>query len=441
MSTTCARCTGRPTPGDAERRPGAGRVLLPHPQYVGAYLAVLGGCDALVFTAGVGENAARRAGRGVCAGLERSGHRARRRAQRGRGRARAVISCRRAPVGGAGRADRRGAGDRRAEPRGRTRERVEPRRRGRVRSFGQLCCAPAGAGMERDREREQTQLCRTAAGAGMERDREREQTQLCRTAAGAGMERDREREQTQLCRTAAGAGMERDREREQTMTRTAPGDSGTAEPGTTSWPRSSSGCSGCPRRSSHHANRVRPNPSGLKVGGHQASSASMVVDHDGAVVPRSCAARTGCRSSRTPRRCCTRSTTCSASSTSRYLTTLREFGGLQSYPSRVEGPGPGRLLHRLGRHRRHRPDLGRAGPPLRRRARRPAPGTGRQYSLVGDAELDEGAVLGGDPRPDGRRARRGRLDRRPQPAVARPGRAEHRAPPGCRACSPPRAGR
>ena len=26
----------------------------------------------------------------------------------------------------------------------------------------------------------------------------------------------------------------------------------------------------------HHANRVRPDPSGLKVGGHQASSASMV---------------------------------------------------------------------------------------------------------------------------------------------------------------------
>jgi pyruvate dehydrogenase complex dehydrogenase (E1) component len=26
----------------------------------------------------------------------------------------------------------------------------------------------------------------------------------------------------------------------------------------------------------HYANRVRPNPSGLKVGGHQASSASMV---------------------------------------------------------------------------------------------------------------------------------------------------------------------
>ena len=26
----------------------------------------------------------------------------------------------------------------------------------------------------------------------------------------------------------------------------------------------------------HHANRVRPNPAGMKVGGHQASSASMV---------------------------------------------------------------------------------------------------------------------------------------------------------------------
>src|SRR5579872_4682830 len=26
----------------------------------------------------------------------------------------------------------------------------------------------------------------------------------------------------------------------------------------------------------HHANRVRPNPGGIKVGGHQASSASMV---------------------------------------------------------------------------------------------------------------------------------------------------------------------
>ena len=126
----------------------------------------------------------------------------------------------------------------------------------------------------------------------------------------------------------------------------------------------------------------------------------------------------------------------------RYLTTLREFGGLQSYPSRGEGPGPRRLLHRLGRHRRHRPDLGRARPPLRRRAsfggarhragstrwsatpsstRAPA---GRRSSTRWSAELGE--VV---------------LDRRPQPAVAGPGRAQHRRRPGCRACSPPPAGR
>ena len=49
------------------------------------------------------------------------------------------------------------------------------------------------------------------------------------------------------------------------------------------------------------------------------------------------------------------------------LETLRAFGGLQSYPSRVEGPRHRRLLHGVGRHRRHRSDLGRAGPPLRAR--------------------------------------------------------------------------
>ena len=55
---------------------------------------------------------------------------------------------------------------------------------------------------------------------------------------------------------------------------------------------------------------------------------------------------------------------------------LREFGGLQSYPSRTQGPRPGRLLDRLGRHRRHRADLGRARAPLRRRALRRARAAG-----------------------------------------------------------------
>ena len=192
----------------------------------------------------------------------------------------------------------------------------------------------------------------------------------------------------------------------------------------------------------HHANRVRPNPSGLKVGGHQASSRLDGVDHDRAVVPARCAPRTGSRSSRTPRRCCTPSTTCSASSTPRYLTTLREFGGLQSYPSRSKDPDPvdystgsvgigatapiwGAIARRyVARPIGARRDRGRAAvlAGRRRRARR-------------------GRRLGGGARPDGRRARRGRLDRRPQPAVAGPGRARHRAPTGCRACSPPPAGR
>ena len=85
----------------------------------------------------------------------------------------------------------------------------------------------------------------------------------------------------------------------------------------------------------------------------------------------------------------------------RYLTTLREFGGLQSYPSAHEGPRPGRLLDRLA---------SASARPRRSGARSPtatSPGTstcrvgGRQIALLGDAELDEGAVLGGDRRPDG----------------------------------------
>ena len=61
-------------------------------------------------------------------------------------------------------------------------------------------------------------------------------------------------------------------------------------------------------------------------------------------------------------------------------------------PDAHQGPRPGRLLDRLGRHRRHGDDLGRARPPLRRRPLRRAARGGRQIALLGDAELDEGAV-------------------------------------------------
>ena len=74
-----------------------------------------------------------------------------------------------------------------------------------------------------------------------------------------------------------------------------------------------------------------------------------------------------------------------------YLTTLREFGGLQSYPSRAKDPDP--VDYSTGSV-----GIGATAPIWGALARRYVgpiratdAGTGRQYSLVGDAELDEGA--------------------------------------------------
>ena len=97
-------------------------------------------------------------------------------------------------------------------------------------------------------------------------------------------------------------------------------------------------------------------------------------------------------------------------------------------PQPHEGPGPGRLLHRLGRPRRDRADLGRARPPLRgralrRAARRPPDRADRRR------RARRGRLLGGDRRPDGGQARRGHVGRRPQPPVARPRGAGHRGGP------------
>src|SRR3954463_14751821 len=75
----------------------------------------------------------------------------------------------------------------------------------------------------------------------------------------------------------------------------------------------------------------------------------------------------------------------------KYLTTLRQFGGLQSYPSRLKDPVPADYsTGSVG--------IGATAPIWGALARRyvntqlGAGGTGRQWSLVGDAELDEGAV-------------------------------------------------
>ena len=62
----------------------------------------------------------------------------------------------------------------------------------------------------------------------------------------------------------------------------------------------------------HHANHVRPNLDDSKVGGHQASSRLGRLDPDRALLPRRCEPATACRSSRTPRRPSTPSSTCSA---------------------------------------------------------------------------------------------------------------------------------
>ena len=100
-------------------------------------------------------------------------------------------------------------------------------------------------------------------------------------------------------------------------------------------------------------------------------------------------------------------------------------------PVADQGPRPGRLLDRVGRHRRHRPGVGRARPSLRRRAlRRP----GRRPPDRPDRRrrARRGRDLGGCRRPDGGQARRGHVGGRPQPPVARPRGAGHRRRAPCR---------
>jgi pyruvate dehydrogenase E1 component len=140
----------------------------------------------------------------------------------------------------------------------------------------------------------------------------------------------------------------------------------------------------------HHANRIRPNPSGLKVGGHQSSCASIVSIMTSLWFAQ---LRTGDRVSVKPHA----SPVLHAINyllgelDEKYLTTLREFGGLQSYPSRSKDPDP--VDYSTGSV-----GIGATAPIWGAVARRYVnaklgdTGSGRQYSLVGDAELDEGAV-------------------------------------------------
>jgi pyruvate dehydrogenase E1 component len=140
----------------------------------------------------------------------------------------------------------------------------------------------------------------------------------------------------------------------------------------------------------HHANHVRPNPSGMKVGGHQASSASIVSVMTSLYFEQ---LRSGDRVSVKPHASPVLHSInyLLGALDEKHLSTLRDFGGLQSYPSRSKDPDP--VDYSTGSV-----GIGATAPIWGAIARRyidttmGAAGTGRQYSLVGDAELDEGAV-------------------------------------------------
>jgi pyruvate dehydrogenase E1 component len=140
----------------------------------------------------------------------------------------------------------------------------------------------------------------------------------------------------------------------------------------------------------HHANKVRVTPSGVKVGGHQASSASIVSIMTALYFAH---LRAPDRVSVKPHA----SPVLHAinyllgSLDAAYLERLREYGGLQSYPSRSKDPDPvdfstgsvgigatATLWSALA----HRYVAGHFD----------VPRGGRQIALLGDAELDEGAI-------------------------------------------------
>ncbi|HEY8478422.1 MAG TPA: pyruvate dehydrogenase [Spirillospora sp.] len=150
----------------------------------------------------------------------------------------------------------------------------------------------------------------------------------------------------------------------------------------------------------HEANRVRPNPSGLKVGGHQASSASIVSIMTalwfGHLRPQD---RVSVKPHASPVLHAINYLLGELDAS--YLPTLRAFGGLQSYPSRTKDPDPvdystgsvgiGATATIWGALARRYVDT-KFGGAAANGAGSGGTGPGRQYALVGDAELDEGAV-------------------------------------------------
>ena len=139
-----------------------------------------------------------------------------------------------------------------------------------------------------------------------------------------------------------------------------------------------------------HANRVRRNPTGLKVGGHQASSASMATIMTSLWLEQ---LQADDRVSVKPHA----SPVLHAINfllgrlEPEYMTTLRQFGGLQSYPSRTKDPDEVDFsTGSVG--------LGAAAPLFAAVTRRyvdahfGARPASRFIAILGDAELDEGNI-------------------------------------------------
>ena len=140
----------------------------------------------------------------------------------------------------------------------------------------------------------------------------------------------------------------------------------------------------------HYANKVRVVESGVKVGGHQASSASMVSIMSALTFGHLEAAdRVSVKPHASP--VLHAINYLLGRLDARYLTELRSFGGLQSYPSRSKDPDPVDFsTGSVG--------IGATSTIWSALAHRyvsdhfEVPRGGRQIALVGDAELDEGAV-------------------------------------------------
>jgi pyruvate dehydrogenase E1 component len=140
----------------------------------------------------------------------------------------------------------------------------------------------------------------------------------------------------------------------------------------------------------HHANKVRKTPSGVKVGGHEASSASLVGIMTALYFEH---LRAPDRVSVKPHAAPVLHAINYLLGTldRSYLTRLREFGGLQSYPSRAKDPG-------IVDFSTGSVGIGATATLWSAIAQRyvaghfDVPRGGRHVALVGDAELDEGAI-------------------------------------------------